>query len=104
MKLFEFRELCENEWQQRHGDILKLYLKPESAHELSCEQLMEGNSLDMVLYIRTDQLADIAGGAAITHIVNPITRTTIEIVVNDYRDGVEVFYPLVYEEAKQEVP
>lgn len=103
MKLTEFNELCIREWEDRHGDILKLYLTPDSAHELSCEQLLAGGVEQMVLYVRQDQLADIAAGAVLTHMVNPITRTAIEIVVNDYRDGVEVFYSLIHEEESQEV-
>ena len=93
MKLDQFKALCDREWSQEgsRGDITVLNLTDESHLELSNDMLMAGAEGSHILYIDKSELADIAGGGAVSTIVNPITRSVIKIVGGADSDTAEVY-------------
>lgn len=80
MKLAEFNALCEREWNKpRRGDIESLRLTGPGAAELSRDVLMGYPPLEILLNIKKSDLPAIRAGAAVSNVVNPITRTVVKI-------------------------
>lgn len=93
MKLAEFHDLCEREWESRRGDILDLHLTNESREELTVDVLLNGAQSQMILYITKEDIETIRGGA-ITCVVNPITRTAVKLASGAPWDSATVHIPL----------
>jgi hypothetical protein len=87
MKLAEFYALCDREWAKpKRGDVVSLLLTGPSAAELALDSLMNSTRDGFELNIQESELPAIRSGAGINRVVNPITRTVVEIRVK--KDGV----------------
>ena len=92
MKLDQFMALCEREWTQEfRGDVQALHLTADSHRELNTDVLVKGYSPGHLLYIDREELPAIRAGAAISIIVNPITRSEVKITGGADSDTAEVY-------------
>lgn len=97
MKLSQFRLLCDREWrQERRGDVTALHLTDESYAELEREALMDGDLVGLELFIRPEEVAAVACGAALSTLSNPVTRTPVKVTGGDAWDWFEVRRPVPY--------
>jgi hypothetical protein len=95
MKLAEFDALCEREWEKNHGDILSLHLTDESRKEFENELLVHPRFDPFFLQISKEEMEAFQDGIAIPRVLNPVTRSTIEIIGGSDRDYAEVRYVTV---------
>ncbi len=93
MKLADFHDLCQREWEQHRGDILELRLTDESREELTVDVLLDGAQSQMILYITKEDIETIRGGA-ISCVVNPITRTAVKLASGAPWDSATVHIPV----------
>jgi hypothetical protein len=80
VKLAEFNDLCDREWAKpKRGDVVSLLLTGPSAAELARDALVNGTPDLSLLRIQKSELPAIRTGAGISRVVNPVTRTVVEI-------------------------
>ena len=83
MKLAEFNTLCDREWAKKdrggRGDVVLIYLTEASAEELSRDVLLTPEYFGPILPFDAKDVADIRAGKPLPKVVNPITRTVVEI-------------------------
>lgn len=92
MKYSEFCDLCRKEWENGRGDIVSLDLTDDSAGELADEVLMNGAAEWMEIRVKEKDLPKICAGFGVSAVVNPVTRTTIEVNPGHYRDTCTVIH------------
>lgn len=78
MKLAQFRELCDREWDKpRRGDVVSLLLTEASRQELTTEVLADAPEM-CSLWLTEAELAAVRRGE-LPAIPNPVTRTAVRI-------------------------
>ena len=78
MKTAEFSDLCSREWaQEARGDVVGLTLTDDSLRELAEDLVTDPLPGRMVL--RIPEGADPADGEPLNPLVNPITRSDVEV-------------------------
>ena len=80
MKLAEFNALCDREWAKpKRGDVVSLVLTEAGHEELSRDLLLHPQHFGHILYIDAEDIASIRAGGPMRQIVNPITRSVVNI-------------------------
>jgi len=95
VKLAEFKDLCDREWSEARGDVTALRLTNGSILEFTCDVLMAGAEDEPCLFplvplFDRDDIAEIKAGAVTSKVVNPVTRSTVEVSGGSDLDLAEV--------------
>jgi hypothetical protein len=86
VKLSQFYDLCDREWAKpRRGDVVSLCLTEASREELAIDAIACGAPAGYPLLAGKSELAGIAAGAAVSTILNPVTRTVAAIRAQEGR-------------------
>lgn len=87
MKYDDFTALCDREWLKNCAmgefrDVTGLQLTPASAAELAADVMgLPLETQPMRLHIRNEDVSAIRCGAAVTDMVNPVTRSHVMICI-----------------------
>lgn len=95
MKLAEFKDLCDREWGEARGDVQALRLTNSSLLEFSTDVLLAGAQdqaflFPMVPLYGNEEVADIRAGAVCSKVLNPVTRSVVNISGGSDQDLAEV--------------
>lgn len=95
MKLAEFKALCDREWGEARGDITGLSLTNDSLREFTTDVLLAGAQdqpflFPLVPLYGSDEIANIRAGAVCSKVLNPVTRTVVDISGGADEDKAEV--------------
>lgn len=92
MKLEQFNKLCDMQWSQEiHGDVIKLELTNAGLVELTEDCLASGAS-----FTELDEIQQVAVGASVAELINPVTRTSVKVVGDRTRTKITVSYGSVF--------
>ena len=93
MKTAGFAALCSREWaQEARGDVVGLALTDDSLRELAEDVVTDPLPAPMVLRIPEHDLGATASGLSLSHLVNPITRSDVEVAGGAPDDTATVAY------------
>ena len=95
MKLAEFKDLCDREWDEARGDVQALHLTNSSLLEFTADVLLAGAEdqpflFPMVPLYDREEIAGIRAGAATSQVLNPVTRSVVEVSGDSDLDLAEV--------------
>lgn len=100
MRLTEFRDLCQQQWKQCHGEIFTLWLTEESYRELQKDAVGAGAHDERVL-TRNEEYADLelfpltgkssGRSPAVGMIRNPVTKNPVRMKLARDRDVADIF-------------
>lgn len=95
MKLAEFKDLCDREWGGARGDVQALRLTNSSLLEFTADVLLAGAEdqpflFPLVPLYDHEEIAGIRAGAVTSKVLNPVTRSVVEISGDSDLDLAEV--------------
>lgn len=91
MRREKFRELCEDFWSNGHGDVVRLVLNAQGRRELADTMLVSRDSVRVVPVTPREKSI----GAGISHVVNPVTCSEVEVIAVESGNWMEVRYPVI---------
>ena len=91
MKLAEFQKLCQQAWQECHGEIVTLWLTQESYEELS-KDATASRMLDRGHLSVAREYVDFAPqNAAVSRIMNPVTKNPVRMKLAFDKDVADIY-------------
>lgn len=91
MRREKFRELCEDFWGNGYGDVVRLVLNAQGRRELADTMLVSRDSVRVVPVTPREKSI----GAGISHVVNPVTCSEVEVIAVESGNWMEVRYPVI---------
>lgn len=91
MRREKFRELCADFWDSGHGDVIRLSLNAKGRRELADTVLGSRDPVRVVPVTPREKSI----GAGISHIVNPVTCSEVEVIAVESGNWMEVRYPVI---------
>jgi len=95
LKLAEFKDLCDREWGEARGDVQALHLTNSSILEFTADVLLAGAEDQPFLFpliplFDRDDIASIKAGAVTSKVLNPVTRSVVQVSGGSDLDLAEV--------------